>query len=370
MPPVPIHLLPTLHILLLERAADGTFQRIGPAPAWVQHLWPEAVDQATDLRPAETFLFLEHFFSAAEAVWQGDAPGPLVSELWTKEDATGSEWLLEAQALHFDGQALLMIKFPTVSPDNIREVLQQSRELSLEQYRLRKKIDQREVLLHCMVHDLSTPLAAIRGSFRLMREEALVVARGTPLLDIGLRQVEKTQQMVKSLLADFKALQQPARPTPAGTTPDLAATVRDLARGLGPIAFLKRVQFRIETGDATRASWPVVAEQTRLERVLFNLFENALRHAPSDSDIVVRLAHEGTTVRFSIEDAGDGVPPAQVDHLFRKFAQGPGTNGKVGLGLYYCRITIDSWGGMIGYSKSPAGGACFWFRLPKPVNPT
>jgi len=41
----------------------------------------------------------------------------------------------------------------------------------------------------------------------------------------------------------------------------------------------------------------------------------------------------------------------------------------VGLGLYFCRITIEGWGGAIGYHPSPLGGACFWFRLPKPSVP-
>jgi len=61
-----------------------------------------------------------------------------------------------------------------------------------------------------------------------------------------------------------------------------------------------------------------------------------------------------------------GVPKDKVYRLFRKFAQGSGKTGQVGLGLYFCRITIEGWGGAIGYHPSPLGGACFWFRLPKP----
>ena len=78
------------------------------------------------------------------------------------------------------------------------------------------------------------------------------------------------------------------------------------------------------------------------------------------------LPDEGETIRFSIEDAGEGVPKNQVYRLFRKFAQGSGQTGQVGLGLYFCRITIEGWGGSIGYNPSSLGGACFWFRLPKP----
>ena len=110
----------------------------------------------------------------------------------------------------------------------------------------------------------------------------------------------------------------------------------------------------------------MVGAATRLERVLFNLLENALRYAPVDSEVVIRLMDEGQSIRFSIEDAGVGVPKDEVYRLFRKFAQGSGKTGQVGLGLYFCRITIEGWGGTIGYNPSPLGGACFWFRLPKP----
>nr|MDJ0773505.1 ATP-binding protein [Mastigocoleus sp. MO_167.B18] len=51
--------------------------------------------------------------------------------------------------------------------------------------------------------------------------------------------------------------------------------------------------------------------------------------------------------------------------LFKKFYQGKDKSGKSGLGLYFCRITIERWGGKIGYSPRPQGGSCFWFRLPK-----
>ena len=59
---------------------------------------------------------------------------------------------------------------------------------------------------------------------------------------------------------------------------------------------------------------------------------------------------------------------AAVPRLFRKYAQGGGTNGQVGLGLYFCRITVEGWGGAVGYEPAPGGGARFWFRLPKPAD--
>jgi len=58
-----------------------------------------------------------------------------------------------------------------------------------------------------------------------------------------------------------------------------------------------------------------------------------------------------------------------VGTMFEKFSQARANTGKVGLGLYFCRITIESWGGTIGYTPRATGGAQFWFRLPPAAPP-
>ena len=98
----------------------------------------------------------------------------------------------------------------------------------------------------------------------------------------------------------------------------------------------------------------------------FNLLENALRHTRDDSVVAIRLRDEGTAVRISIKDQGKGVPNEIIPSLFEKFSQGEGDEkGKAGLGLYFCKITVESWGGEIGCLPNMKDGACFWFTLPK-----
>ena len=173
---LPSGLLQSLDVAVLERAEDGSFTLLGEAPAWIHHLWPDAIARQ-HLHPEAAFVFLEHFYDEARPLWERDEEASITSEMWTEVDEAGHEWLLEATALKLEGRSLLLVKFPTVAPENYREVLQKSRELSLEHYRLHKEIDRREVLLHCIVHDLSTPLAAINGSLRMLLEDALVPER-------------------------------------------------------------------------------------------------------------------------------------------------------------------------------------------------
>ena len=85
----------------------------------------------------------------------------------------------------------------------------------------------------------------------------------------------------------------------------------------------------------------MVGEQSRLERVIFNLVENALRHSPSGSLVTVALEQAEADVLVAIDDQGPGVALDAIDTLFEKFSQGKGQRGKAGLGLYFCRITVE-----------------------------
>ncbi len=131
------------------------------------------------------------------------------------------------------------------------------------------------------------------------------------------------------------------------------------------MASRKDVTFRISSEGPASTSWKVAGDHARLERILFNLLENALRHTRDGTTIVVRLRDEGSLIRVSIKDQGKGVPETMMPSLFEKFSQGSSDAGKVGLGLYFCRITVEGWGGEIGCLPNMKDGACFWFTLPK-----
>lgn len=82
--------------------------------------------------------------------------------------------------------------------------------------------------------------------------------------------------------------------------------------------------------------------------------------------ICIDLQTQENHIVLSVMDRGAGVSPEMADNLFKKFSQGKKKAGKVGLGLYFCRITVERWGGKIGYSPRPNGGSQFWARLLKP----
>ena len=114
----------------------------------------------------------------------------------------------------------------------------------------------------------------------------------------------------------------------------------------------------------------VMADDRRIVQVLGNLFSNASRHAPESSVIHVDAVRDGVHVAISVTDEGRGVPPEQLPHLFRKYADAGGGNrttriGGVGLGLSICKGLVEAHGGRIRAESAGAGqGARFTFTVP------
>jgi signal transduction histidine kinase len=129
-----------------------------------------------------------------------------------------------------------------------------------------------------------------------------------------------------------------------------------------PMAELAEVRLELTEG-ASR----VLGDVNLVRRVLENLVENAIRHAPSRS--VVRVATSATTegVVVRVADRGRGVPPDRRERVFQRFVQLDGgsrvdRSGR-GLGLAFCKLAVEAQAGMI-WVEDNEPGAAFCVRLP------
>lgn len=119
------------------------------------------------------------------------------------------------------------------------------------------------------------------------------------------------------------------------------------------------VQFMGEKKDKIK----LLADKTRIRRVLMNLINNAIKFTKSGSIIVqVTKDSAGKNMIISVEDAGKGVDPEVIPNLFEKFV----TKSKkgLGLGLFIARNIVESHGGKIWFEKNPKGGSIFKFTIP------
>jgi len=114
------------------------------------------------------------------------------------------------------------------------------------------------------------------------------------------------------------------------------------------------------TADVPETLKPAHANPEKLQRVLFNLIQNAIRHTPADGSVVVRAhcAH-GPAVEVEVADSGDGIDPAIRQRIFEPFTQGPsrvaGETGSAGLGLAIARAIINAHGGRIWLADAGPG---------------
>ena len=362
-----IDLFAALQMVVLERLQDGSFQTLGAVPEWFRRFHPDATERQEGLRPDRTSLFLENFLIDAESFWREQQSGKLISGLWNEIDQGGNEYYLEASAVCWNQRKILLIAFPELEYQEKQRIIQIGRENRLRYHRFDKELQKRDILLHCIVHDLAGPLTAILGCFALLDFESLTLkAKG--FVKLGLQQSSRQQALIQQILDVFSAEMRTleAYTVDFARAPDVARCVKAVVEALLPAATLKNMHLRLAPNIEMGKDWKVVGEKSRLERVIFNLVENALRHGPSGSTVTVAVGAEGEDVLIIVDDEGRGVSPDSVGTLFEKFSQGGGHIGKAGLGLYFCRITVEHWGGSIGYTPRTEGGCRFWFRLPRP----
>ncbi|MEM8598679.1 MAG: HAMP domain-containing sensor histidine kinase [Bacteroidota bacterium] len=366
--PLPRALPASLDLALLERLG-GQFVRLGTPPAWFDAFFGDPGHPYAGVDLAARSFFLENFLLDAEAHWATGTAELLRSGPWTETAPDGRERPLEAISLTLDERALLLVGPPALDFDGMQQVFQSARQEALDRQRIQREIERREVLLHCIVHDLGNPLGSVRGALQLLDDDlkAGIAERDETqqLLTIALRQADRMREMIRSILDVFRAEVDAFSPAAdrSGLVCDAAAVVRRVVEALGPRV---RTQQQALTLVGADDACPAVAEENRLERVVFNLLDNALRYTPAEETVTVTLRPDADSVVLTVDDAGPGVPESVRPFLFQAFSQVGGRPGKAGLGLYFCRIAVQAWGGEVAVLDAPGGGARFQVRLDRP----
>ena len=218
----------------------------------------------------------------------------------------------------------------------------------------------RSALLSSVSHDLRTPLAVITGvtSALLEDEASLSTEERREMLRTAAEEAARLNRLVGNLLAmtrlESGALQ-------------IRRSWHSIEELIG--AALHRLDPLREGRPITVVAPPelplVSVDDVLIEQVLFNLVENALKHAPSPQPIQV-LARAGTgEVQVTVRDRGPGLAPGTEDLVFDKFYRGAeGSTAGVGLGLAICRGIVEAHGGRIRAANATGGGAEFTFTLP------
>src|SRR5580700_10390544 len=352
---------------LFESLGEGEFLAVGDCPSWCRDILDLTSQTEKPIALANNSPFLENFLVDAEDFWNSKTEGAVNSGNWTERDKNGREVPLEAFALSLDNKKILILQNLSAHFAEQQQWFQTARDSLLAHEQLLSEIQKKEILLHCIVHDLSQPLTAITGCFNLLRLEHLPPPV-EKYVEAGQRESQRQELMIRSILSAFSGdlIAQRSADKSGAPPPDLAVCVQQAIEEFSSAFKDKGVNLRFAPPSNALSDWHVVGDAPRLDRIFGNLLENTLRHSPSNSTVTIGLEDQGESVLAFVDDLGPGLPPdLPTTQLFALFSKGKGHSGKAGLGLYFCKITVERWGGTIGAETRAQGGARFWFRLPR-----
>jgi heavy metal sensor kinase len=210
-------------------------------------------------------------------------------------------------------------------------------------------------------HELRAPLAWMLNELEGTLARPATNEEYRRAIETQLIEVEHLARLADQLLilarADAGALQ------PASEAVDVADFLHETAARWSAAAALSGRHVNVSAPDSGR----VMADPSLLRRVLDNLMDNAFRHAPEGTGVMLRAYPAGSGWNFEVADEGPGVPVEYRDRLFQRFARPDGARtrgtGGAGLGLALSAAIVRAHGGELKLSdRGP--GATFVFHLP------
>lgn len=248
--------------------------------------------------------------------------------------------------------------------NELRRELQQSLE------REWRKQEEMRTTIAALSHDLRTPVTIIQGHVEgLARAEA--GEKRSARLERYLPVLEASSQRMARLLNDMllvSALEQSS----FLIQPQAVALVEEMERKAHVYqlqAAAQEIEFSYTYYNLAGQETPVLLDLHRLEQILDNLFENALRYTPAHGQIFLTCTRDSHSLTFVLRDTGCGIASEDLPHVFARFYHGrqqpenklPGT---AGLGLYTCKLLVEKQGGSIAIQNHPAGGCEVALCLP------
>ncbi len=229
----------------------------------------------------------------------------------------------------------------------------------------RKQIEkQKDEFISIAGHELRTPLTAIKGYIQILRRylEKREDRKGTELATKADSYIERLNELIKDLL-DVSRIQ-------AGK----------LMYSFSRFNYVELVKETVETAQLSAPNYTIICEEcdvmevygdrTRLEQVLMNLLNNAVKYTPNPADrIRVIVKKTDTEIITSIYDHGIGVPVDQTEKIFERFyrAKSASRVAGLGIGLYVSKQIVERHKGRMWVENNEEGGSIFSFALPLEV---
>jgi signal transduction histidine kinase len=223
----------------------------------------------------------------------------------------------------------------------------------------------RRDLIAAVSHDLRTPLASMRAIVEALADG--IVADQTTV-ERYLHTLRGQIQNLSGLIDDLFELSQVERPDDALDLEDasLRDLISDTLESLGAQAQQKGVSL---AGHVEPTVDPIRINSQKIQRVLGNLLQNAIRHTPGGGTVIITAGPVVGGVQVDVADTGEGMPAEEIPRVFEWFYRGEQsrsrTFGGAGLGLAIARNIVEAHGGRIWVESAPGHGSTFHFVIPR-----
>ena len=221
-------------------------------------------------------------------------------------------------------------------------------------------------------HDLTNPLTAAIGSIDLVREKRLgaINKEQVSYLDSAIESCNEVVAMIDNLLDIHRY--EAGKITLNKTGVNLSELINQVIIGFRGVIKHARIQLHIKIGDGLPL---LMLDRHRFSRVIANLISNAIKFTPSGGEISVTCckgvsADSKLAILIRVKDTGTGIATVDLPTIFERFVQarnhsGRGSGGS-GLGLAFCKMTVEAHDGVITADSEAGAGSTFTITLPIP----
>lgn len=225
---------------------------------------------------------------------------------------------------------------------------------------LRLLQQQKDDFISIASHELKTPITSLKASLQLL--DRLKDKPATSMLPILIAQANKSLGKVNTLIADLLDTSL-ANKGQLHINQQRFNMYKLIKESCEDVHLDSKYSLKIEGDEAME----VFADSIRIEQIVINFINNAVKYAPKSTEIVIKIEKADTKVKVMVVDQGPGIAPENLSHLFDRYYRVDTTTSKytgLGLGLYICSEIIKKHNGQIGVDSTLGKGSAFWFTLP------
>lgn len=246
------------------------------------------------------------------------------------------------------------VTLPNLGKDEIGELAHSIQTLANDLERLK---NERNEFLSSIAHELSTPLTYIIGYSKVAMRKELSEGEREHYLDIIAEESNRMKDLVKNLL-DLARMDKNSFTVKKEYFSALSF-FEDICKLVEPSYEMKKIKLNL----VCQEDFQVYADPLRLEQIVLNLLDNALKYSEENLEVTLAVYKKGDKTIISVKDSGIGIPPNEIDFIFEKLYRVEKSRsrklGGSGIGLAVVKELVEAHGGQIEVKSTLGKGSTF-----------